>query len=235
MKIDRVTITGADNKTATTDLIQLTKEFPFVEWGILFSKNREGEQRYPSRQKIMEFASYDLPLSAHFCGWHSRQVMENFNFTLLKELPKAFLRIQINYNFHKSGDWQVKPVIDWAMNNPDRAIIFQSNQSNGAALELIRANMRSENIHFLYDSSGGRGTEVKEILPTYENYTGYSGGISPQNIEYVCRKIDKHKLKDKVWIDMESGVRTDNELDIDKVKDVLAIVDNYVLKGTFEA
>ena len=52
MILDRVTITGADDSIKATDLIPLSKRFPFVEWGILLSKNNEGSFRFPTRDWI---------------------------------------------------------------------------------------------------------------------------------------------------------------------------------------
>ena len=48
--LTRVTITGADDAVDPGALVALSAEFPFVEWGILFSKSREGEARYPSAE-----------------------------------------------------------------------------------------------------------------------------------------------------------------------------------------
>lgn len=228
MKVNKVTITGADDKTDLAELWALHLHYPFVEWGILFSKNREATQRYPSRTKILEIASYNMPLSAHFCGWHSKEIMNFQNFRLIDELPESFKRVQINYNFWKSDGWQVKWIIDYAHDHPERAIIFQQNASNAPAMELIRANLRSENIHFLYDSSGGRGVSIDYLQIPYNNYTGYSGGIHPENVDDIMSAVYNHKLKDTVWIDMESGVRTENDFDPDKVSNVLSICNNYI-------
>jgi hypothetical protein len=228
MQINRVTITGADDRTDLAELYAMWQLYPFVEWGILFSKSKEATPRYPSKTKILEFASLGIPLSAHFCGWHSRSIMEEQNFRLIDELPSDFSRVQVNYNFHNSNGWQVKWVIDYAAKHPERSIIFQANGSNGAAIELIRANLRSNNIHFLYDSSGGRGTEIDTIYPPFETYTGYSGGIHPGNIEAVIAKLIRHKSKKNIWIDMESGVRTLNYFDPEKVDEVLQICNQYI-------
>jgi hypothetical protein len=147
---------------------------------------------------------------------------------LIDELPNDFGRVQINYNFHKSDGWQVKWIIDYAADHPERSIIFQANNSNGAAIELIRAKLRSTNIHFLYDSSGGRGTEIDTIYPPFETYTGYSGGIHPGNIEPVVTKLIRYKSRSNIWIDMESGVRTENDFDPEKVGEVLEICNQYI-------
>ena len=38
MTLNRVTITGADDFTEPKDLVELSEEFPFVEWAILLSQ-----------------------------------------------------------------------------------------------------------------------------------------------------------------------------------------------------
>ena len=37
MKLTKVTLTGADDFTDPKRLIEISREYPFVEWGILFS------------------------------------------------------------------------------------------------------------------------------------------------------------------------------------------------------
>jgi len=38
MKINKLTITGADNNNSYNKLFELQQKYPFVEWGILYSK-----------------------------------------------------------------------------------------------------------------------------------------------------------------------------------------------------
>ena len=81
----------------------------------------------------------------------------------------------------------------------------------------------------MFDTSCGRGLEISNIETPYENvYTGYAGGISVDNIENVCENITSHKDNSFVWIDMESGVRTNDEFDIDKVNKVIEKVIKYM-------
>jgi hypothetical protein len=54
MKIDRVTITGADNNNTHEELLELQKKYPFVEWGILYSQKKAGENRYPTLDHIIK-------------------------------------------------------------------------------------------------------------------------------------------------------------------------------------
>ena len=58
---------------------------------------------------------------------------------------------------------------------------------------------------------------------------GYAGGISPDTIENVLQSLD-HNVLGLTWIDMESGVRDDNDyLDLDKVEFILKKAANYAV------
>lgn len=222
MKINKVTITGADNKVTPQSLVSITNKYPFVEWGILFSLSKEGFQRYPTKAWIEELVKEDLELSAHFCGWWAKQVLEEGNFKLISNLNPKFKRVQLNYNFQNSRGWNLEKLNDYAMDNPERKIILQYNKSNAETLlDFINSGIFL-NFDFLYDSSGGRGTEIKEIGdPIRNHYTGYSGGISPTTIDDVCLQILRHNSPAEVWVDLESGARTYNEFDFDKVDEIL--------------
>lgn len=219
MRINKLTITGADDKTNHEDLVRLSKEYSFIEWGILFSKSKEGEQRYPTREWIAQVALLNLDLSAHFCGWWAKEIVEEGNFYLITILPESFKRIQINYNFKNSKKWKLEPLIEYAIANPSRSIILQYNKSNAPYLDALEG--LPFNINFLYDSSGGRGTTIQSIgHPILGKYTGYSGGLTPDNIVEVASQIEAVQVNTFVWMDLETGARTENELDIAKCTDI---------------
>ena len=73
-------------------------------------------------------------------------------------------------------------------------------------------------LQFLYDRSGGRGVPPKRLPKWHESngFVGYAGGIGPGNVIDVLKGITAEDF----WIDMESGVRTDDWFDLDKVEDV---------------
>jgi len=48
VKLDRVTITGADDQTSIAQMAEFSDMFSFVEWGILVSRSQEGAARFPS-------------------------------------------------------------------------------------------------------------------------------------------------------------------------------------------
>lgn len=230
MKINRVTITGADDNTKIKELVKTTKDYPFVEWGILFSgKNLEKGtkgQRYPSNMWVDKLLENDLPLSAHFCGWWSKEILVNKNYSLISELPKQFKRVQLNYNFKRSNGWDLGSLFEFA-EKTDMEIILQYNKSNADTLDpLIDV---PKNVHFLYDASGGRGTVISSIEePIHDSYTGYAGGLTPSNTGSICEMIVKDEDESTVWIDLESGARTDNEFDIQKVKWILETSSQFV-------
>lgn len=237
MKIDRVTITGADDATNPMDLIRIQEKYPFVEWGILFSITRMGQPRYPSTEwqtalnKARSTSEVPLRLSAHLCGAYSRNLMEYSDPALINLLAPAFQRFQVNYNFTVGHDWKLIPIINFAKQVKDigKSFIFQHNKSNDYAISKLVTNP-IDNIHILYDSSGGRGNFIggNINLPFLNRYTGYSGGLGPDNIKMFLDLLYYMKTPDTVWVDMESGVRTDNKLDIGKVESVLEIANEFI-------
>jgi hypothetical protein len=194
MKINKITITGADNNTNIEEMVELTKQYPFVEWALLFTKNREGTQRYPSQEWLNKVTEVGwLPLSAHFCGWWAREVLENQNFSLIAFLEN-YQRVQLNYSFTRSKKWNLGEFMKFCKYGLDfmkgtklqKEVILQYNRGNSRIidnLEEIEYQM-PESVNFLYDDSGGRGTVIESIQPPIkESYTGYAGGISDENIE----------------------------------------------------
>lgn len=114
MSLTRLTITGADDGTDPDELVRLSQRFPFVEWGILFSRKREGTPRYPSRhwrdalllawfkyKRDCESLPSKLPwpptfhLSAHFCGMEARETIAGDSHWL-DALDVVFGRVQLN-------------------------------------------------------------------------------------------------------------------------------------------
>lgn len=235
MKINKVTITGADDSVDHNDLVALQLKYPFVEWGILFSEKRAGKDRYPTMSWIQRL-SVDLKLSAHLCGGYSRSIFEDGDVSFLHNLHSSFKRVQINYNFGYNQNWSFRKMLAYASTYSIRQIVLQYNKSNNNSIyHLIDEECNGslpDNINLLYDSSGGRGNAFVALQPPFKGiYTGYSGGISPLNIKEVCSVIYNSydfAVDEEVWIDMESGVRTDNKFDLSKVEYVLEMASLFI-------
>jgi phosphoribosylanthranilate isomerase len=228
MKIDKVTITGADNDVDCLKLAKLTEKYPFVEWGVLFSKSREGTNRYPDSMWIQSLAKFNIPLSAHFCGWWAKQVLEESNFELMSDLHDSYKRIQLNYNFKNELPENGTHLLNYLALETNKDVIIQYNDNNAEAVDFLDNLRRNSNLNILYDRSGGRGTEIQEIESPFKSYTGYAGGINCDNVKDICEMITSHKSESTVWIDLESGVRTDDKFDLNKVETILEICDQYV-------
>lgn len=227
MIINKVTFTGIDDKTNIKKLQEIQKEFPYVEWGVLIASS-PGQGRQPSEDYIESLKDTKLNLALHICSGHSRSIMTDGNLELKYDF---FKRNQINFNF-KHTKHDLVNYTNLVNKYKDKSFILQSNFSNEIFIDKIISTGKNTNTHILYDSSGGRGTEIKNIKPPYKGiYTGYSGGIGPENINEICKAITFHKADDRVWIDMETAVRTDNIFDLDKVYKVLKIVDKHINKG----
>lgn len=229
--INYVTITGADDSIHPQDLLDLQNEFTFVEWAILFSTKRTGTPRYPSEHwidSLFDLSGHFLALSAHLCGDYAKAILLGDDSFLQLTMGK-FSRVQINHNFAKSpmNLDKLKEVIE---NWPEIDFIIQQNINNG----LVCTELEKElfpNVNFLNDESGGRGKEFDLLwTPFPHNYTGYSGGLSPENIERAIKRINSFVRKINVWIDMETHVRSDNDkqFDLKKVRAVLEIAEKYI-------
>ncbi len=232
--INKVTITGADSDIKHRDLMELSKEYPFVEWGILISDTRMGTDRYPTLDWInkicigKQLMQPSMNLSLHVCGKLCKDILKGDAPDLLFKFPPLidyFNRVQLNFNV-KNSDIQLKKFMK-VLSYLNNDIIFQFNQSNKDFVDFL-IEFGDDKWNYLYDSSGGRGVVRSDWSKPFKKYTGYAGGLSPENLEEEIESILKVSKDTPVWIDVESGVRTENKFDLDKVKQFLEISKKYV-------
>lgn len=225
MRIDRVTITGADDNVRHYDLAKIADEFKFVEWGILISRNKEGrEARYPSRQWIDRLFARTSPImatSGHLCGRWSREVATG-------PLTWGLVR---NRQFNSFGRLQFNGV-----DEIDRlALANLATISNCCVKDVIVQckNFDAPNRHGreeplrLLDLSGGRGIRLEHFPAPTAPYCGYAGGFGPDNLEGVLIAL-AGMPGEECWVDMESGVRTGDDFDLDKVRRCLEIAAPFI-------
>lgn len=235
MKLKYVTITGADDKTSHEAMIEISKKYPFVEWGILFSPNNSFP-RYPSMDWVKELKrkaeearenGIKMNFSAHLCGKYTREMIEKGTNDLvqenLKDVGSLFQRVQLNFNAERKDVHQGFYDFINKYSSDTLSFILQNNKANTVVIDrVIKEKIK---VDLLWDSSGGRGVVIQEwALPNVGIFTGYAGGLSPDNI---AEKLEKFKCDVKVWIDTESGVRTDDFLDLTKVEKFLEIASKY--------
>ncbi len=136
----RITFTGADDQTSIQDMLALVKDYPMVEFGILFSPKRTGTARYPSLEWLEREVfpnAENLALAAHLCGGDSKEVLETgkskhdyilswyFGDTECYMSKghqdfKSFMDSMREYGFDELGDWSA-PSHQWWRTVPDRS------------------------------------------------------------------------------------------------------------------
>lgn len=246
MNLDRVTITGADNSTTPESLALLTEKYPFVEWGILVSSSYRdaGGSRFPSHDWIRRLqritAGMEISLSLHVCGHWVRELLMG-NSYIPEFMLSGFQRIQLNFHAERTpcdprlcynallslGAPQFIFQIDGATGNAHLESVTAEYDGDGRAIDAVP----------LFDISGGAGILPTEWpKPQYMNndvdhcYHGYAGGLGPENLAAQLPLIGEAAGNTRIWIDMETRVRSadDKKFDLAKVSRCLDIASPFV-------
>ncbi len=224
--LQRVSLTGADNHTSISELAQLTTDFPFVEWAVLYTPHREGVGRNPSRAWRESFFEALASHSAvHLCG------AQAFEQLLAGQLSPEILRakrMQLNINVRRD-DFSQAQVLEVFMRALDLcpAVILQYHPRSAALVERFVASLSAEDaarVHVLMDASGGTGRSPERwTRPEGLNrsYVGFAGGLGVPNIRAALQAIAG--LHRTYWVDMETGVRTDERFDTAKARTILEL------------
>lgn len=232
MILDRVTITGADDRVDQRGLIDLNREYPFVEWAILFSASRVGTSRYPSRSWVERLTHIARPrlvsISAHLCGRWARDAIAGDPswWGEHADIAKAFHRIQINTGGRKVPSLAagLADILEL-----DHEFILQHDGANNTMVEfLVNLPANQSNVCALRDLSGGEG-KLGSWEPPLCSYTGYAGGLTPENVAEQLALIANVAGDARVWIDVETGVRTEGDVfDLGKAERFLAAAKPFV-------
>lgn len=235
MNLKLVTFTGADDSISPEALAQVSKKYPFVEWGILVSERLQMPSggkaaRFPSLPWIEHFArvaqANDLKVAMHLCGRGLRALMigETDSLYIYAGLIKVAQRIQLNFHAEPvrwNSEAFGKAVAGWP-----HQFIFQQDGRNGWLLNAALSMSGLSNAVPLFDLSHGAGVyPSKWPLPDFQSpLYGYAGGIGPDNVIQALNEIGG-VLPDEsaMWIDMETKVRSDDDqtFEITKVVNVL--------------
>lgn len=213
MKPQFMTITGVDDRTDLARLADVSARFP-VEWAVLYSPEAQGiHQRFPSQSTIDRLfalqAQVDMRLAAHLCGRHAKAVMKGEFDRSAAELS-PYGRIQVNH---------LKPVSamlrDFAV--PGQTVIAQWRNGDYFLPDDVGHQ-------WLYDPSGGKGlTPVAWPINPTSDIRGYAGGIGLHNAATVAATVAESSPSG-FWLDLETGARTDDWLDLDLVERILSSV-----------
>lgn len=236
MRIDRVTMTGADDSVDPKELVRLSQQYPFVEWGILFSQKHLGHERFPSMKWIEELQKAWVPgmlLSAHVCGRYTRDMINGLDGgdLFMRDMGMClahFERIQWNFHAERFRSMNFTKISRHLGCYPRLQQIFQMDGVNDAMVDILQK--MNTVIHPLYDTSGGAGIVPLGWPPPMPGiYCGYAGGLGPQSLKGELPKIERVVKDSTIWIDMETHVRSMNgvKFDLSKVEACLNMVMEY--------
>lgn len=196
-----LTLTGVDEWTDLDALVPDVQEG--IEFGLLYSRTNTGN-RYPRHSTLIHLA-HRLPNPAlHVCGSRARDDMWGED-SAFAELAAHVQRIQVN------GVVSEDELAAFLEIYPDHIIITQHRPEN----EDLTESQHPRHC-ILVDGSGGRG-----ILPTNweapetTRPIGFAGGLTPDNLREQLERL-RHVRGYAWWVDMETGLRTDDRFDVGK-------------------
>lgn len=239
--LNGISFIGIDERTDLNRIIELAKSTIIpIELGFLYSETKK-DNRYPNKEEINRMNNfltssgiYDTSL--HLCGSVIRKFL-----SLDKEIIDfclQFNRIQLNIPMSDYSMDELLSMFNNVCNYFDELekpkngkriiapiIVLQYNNSKKELIDTFiekYPNTRKYRFDLLFDNSGGNGKVLENPLaPISGFYCGYAGGIGPDTVQEIVTKINSICGRTPYYIDMESKIRTDNWLDINKCEEVL--------------
>ena len=233
MKLKHITFTGIDTKTNIKALTDIQREFPIAEFGVLTSRRWiENGNRYINPQFLCNLWRTKLNLALHICGSAASEAADGYWNNINQHLVNClglFKRIQLNISNRTDIPYRLAstPTIH-------TEVIIQQR-----GIHDIEFFERSKwlNTSILLDASGGQGIDTPiKVLPNIPDNgskpfkVGYAGGINADNVADKLTFLMENEQVGDFWIDMESGVRTDDWFDLNKVRRVLEICEPIINK-----
>jgi phosphoribosylanthranilate isomerase len=218
MKITCVTLTGADDDVDPKKLEEISHEYPFVEWGILFSQSKSGVERYPSPYWVTKLHSLEeTNFSAHLCG-----KLVDIAISGEINVHEKFQRVQLNLTNDKLKRAMSSEVLNELIATMNQKVIFGGKHGSYTYWNRMASP--------LFDASGGNGLSPVEWPEPFKTSSGgnilngYAGGLGPENVNDELQKLAEINENSPIWIDMETKLRTDGKFDLEKCKQVLESV-----------
>lgn len=231
--VNKVYLTGVDDNTDLNQLLEITKEHPYVVWGVLISESQQGKGRYPTFDTIAKIGDFIKAnglqdnFGIHVCG---KPAVKGFLEDVKKysNLIDPFKIVQINF---RHEDHDMATIKDCIERNRNKDIIIQYNKANEDFVSKFV--VPPDNLKMLVDYSGGNGNYMApiqslEYVKTFQFQgvrSGIAGGFGLDNIKDVLTEISTgvsgSPFPYGIWIDMETKLRTDDVFDLDVCTKIL--------------
>ena len=237
MRLRHITFTGIDARTDLQELQAIQQQYPLAEFGVLTSYHwYENGNRYLDPQYINELRGEHLNLALHVCGMAVRDASIG-RWDLIDKLTwmnlDLFNRVQLNLANRTDNP----PALAKRAKIKGQEVIIQQRGVNDMRVYeatdekfSYKPDRYERTFSVLLDASGGQGidTPIKVAPPFTAQKVGYAGGITPDNVADKLRYLFENVHGGEFWIDMESGVRTDDWFDTAKVRRVLEICEPII-------
>jgi len=214
--LKRITFAGIDRFVKPAELIAFHREFPFVEFGFLVSKALTGQNknpRYTATVMLKAFKKDRIPMALHVCGALAMDLIKKDNWeginAIMGDTMQLFDRIQIN----AAAARHMKDTLSFP---EGKQVILQLQDGNDTMWEKYASQA---NVVAFQDNSGGTGKYEGAWRAPVGEFFGYGGGLNPENAVEAVRAMQQVCDAD-FWIDMESGVRTNDKFDLKKCREV---------------
>jgi phosphoribosylanthranilate isomerase len=229
-----VSFVGVDKNTNLSDLLKFKQSSIFYEFGVLYSDSKnEIQKRYPGHEFTLKFLRWarenKVNSSLHLCGASiERYLKEDSN---IIDICSMADRIQLNINMNKFDDTEklANDIIEVSSKH-NNSIILQKNKSKAKFNEKFISKLDKEfSLSLLNDSSGGFGREIHSVSSPHDKYfTGYAGGINPDNVINILDLIENTCEGMYYYIDMESGIRINNDFSIVECDKIRKLIDSWL-------
>jgi len=218
VQLRRLGFCGADDSCDPWLLQLVSSKHPYVEWGVLFRPDREGQPRYATWKWVQHLACVNartgrrMRLAAHLCGSRVPEVLSG-DATFVKQLAKfGFGRVQVNATAINGVDTSNLSAAAEGLAAAMRAVpevewIVQLNDETQPLFDGLAVDPPA-NMSLLFDKSCGTGVSSGSLPPPHASIpSGYAGGMGPANIAEKLTELATVAPGRGVWVDMESSLR----------------------------
>ena len=208
----RLTFTGVDDRTDLSELAACCRSTG-IEYAVLAGTSTGRHPRFPQVTRIRAFeaacSDAGIACAIHLCGRHARAANAGEH-EELTELCRGFGRIQVNSP--TAGDYN-RENLEQLQEHVGVPVIVQHRQPFTDSKPFA-----GRKLSYLFDKSGGRGVAGFEYWsrPWPGIACGYAGGLNPENIAAAITHA--RSFNQNVWLDMETGIRTEDRFDVQKVQ-----------------
>jgi phosphoribosylanthranilate isomerase len=191
---------GADDSVEPGLLAAISLRHPWVEWGVLFRKDKQGQPRYASPAWLKQLSEVNaertMRLAGHLCSCRVDELLRG-DTAFVRQMHEdvGFTRFQINATAANGSDIEMFASDEGAdrcvvalrgafASLPQVEFILQRNKQTMPLWQRLLKDPPS-NMSILFDDSMGLGVSASNWPAPPESLAlkfGYAGGLAPSNI-----------------------------------------------------